>query len=331
MKIASFHHRGALRFGVVRNDEVLDASALPGAPAGVRELLARGDEGLAWLRAAIETAPRLPLADVKLAAPVPAPRKFLGLGGNYASHLEEAAKLGLVRPPGQVWFNKQVSCVAGPFDEVHRPRVSAQFDYEGELGVVIGRRCRHVRAEEAMAMVAGYVVINDMSVRDWQLRAPTHTLGKSFDTHGPFGPWLVTRDEIADPHALRLRTWVNGELRQDGNTAQMIHRIEAMLVELSTAFTQGPVNAMQGVAKLTRARPSRRATPRVRPHTQGAQRRGAGSGELPSGLLRQGAVCGVARACKADALLRTGALHPAPWRSSATPCIALTGPGPATC
>ncbi|KPU98597.1 5-carboxymethyl-2-hydroxymuconate isomerase [Variovorax paradoxus] len=240
MKIASFHHRGALRFGVVRNDEVLDASALPGAPAGVRELLARGDEGLAWLRAAIETAPRLPLADVKLAAPVPAPRKFLGLGGNYASHLEEAAKLGLVRPPGQVWFNKQVSCVAGPFDEVHRPRVSAQFDYEGELGVVIGRRCRHVRAEEAMAMVAGYVVINDMSVRDWQLRAPTHTLGKSFDTHGPFGPWLVTRDEIADPHALRLRTWVNGELRQDGNTAQMIHRIEAMLVELSTAFTLEP-------------------------------------------------------------------------------------------
>ncbi|KAF1066017.1 fumarylacetoacetate hydrolase family protein [Variovorax sp.] len=139
-----------------------------------------------------------------------------------------------------MWFNKQVSCVAGPFDEVHRPRVSAQFDYEGELGVVIGRRCRHVRAEEAMAMVAGYVVINDMSVRDWQLRAPTHTLGKSFDTHGPFGPWLVTRDEIPDPHALRLRTWVNGELRQDGNTAQMIHRIEAMLVELTTAFTLEP-------------------------------------------------------------------------------------------
>lgn len=89
-------------------------------------------------------------------------------------------------------------------------------------------------------MVAGYVVINDMSVRDWQLRAPTHTLGKSFDTHGPFGPWLVTRDEIPDPHALRLRTWVNGELRQDGNTAGMIHRIEAMLVELSTAFTLEP-------------------------------------------------------------------------------------------
>jgi 2-keto-4-pentenoate hydratase/2-oxohepta-3-ene-1,7-dioic acid hydratase in catechol pathway len=240
MKLASFHHLGTLRFGVVRNDEIADLSEQAGAPAGLRELLARGDEGMAWLQAALAGAPRVALSGVRLAAPIPAPQKFLGLGGNYASHLEEAAKVGLVRAAGQVWFNKQVSCVAGPFDAVHKPRVSVQFDYEGELGVVIGRRCRHVRAQDAMAMVAGYVVVNDMSVRDWQMRAPTHTLGKSFDTHGPFGPWLVTRDEIADPHALRLRTWVNGELRQDGNTAQMIHRIEAMLVELSTAFTLEP-------------------------------------------------------------------------------------------
>jgi len=139
-----------------------------------------------------------------------------------------------------VWFNKQVSCVAGPYDPVHKPWVSDQFDYEGELGVVIGKRCRHVRAEEAGEVVAGYVVVNDLSVRDWQMRAPTHTLGKSFDTHGPFGPWLVTPDEIPDPHALRIRTWVNGELRQDSNTSLMIHRIEAMVAELSTAFTLEP-------------------------------------------------------------------------------------------
>lgn len=240
MKIASFHHQGTLGFGVVRGTELFDLTGLPGAPAGLRELLARGDDGMAWVQAALPGAPRRALADLRLAAPIPAPQKFLGLGGNYASHLEEAAKLGLTRAAGQVWFNKQVSCVAGPFDEVHRPRVSDQFDYEGELGVVIGRRGRHVRAEDAMSMVAGYVVVNDMSVRDWQMRAPTHTLGKSFDTHGPFGPWLVTRDEIPEPHALRLRTWVNGELRQDGNTAQMIHRIEAMVVELSTAFTLEP-------------------------------------------------------------------------------------------
>jgi 2-keto-4-pentenoate hydratase/2-oxohepta-3-ene-1,7-dioic acid hydratase in catechol pathway len=148
--------------------------------------------------------------------------------------------VNLVRAPGQAWFNKQVSCVNGPHDPIHLPRVSEQFDYEGELGVVIGRRGRHVPRSQAMEMVAGYVVVNDLSVRDWQMRAPTHTLGKSFDTHGPFGPWLVTRDELPDPHRLRLRTWVNGALRQDGNTAEMLHRIEDMIVELSTAFTLEP-------------------------------------------------------------------------------------------
>lgn len=240
MKLATFRHQGALKFGVVEGEDIADVSALPGAPAGLRELLALGAEGLAWIRQAARHGPRLPLAALQLCAPIPAPRKFLGLGGNYASHLQEAARLGMTRPAGQVWFNKQVSCITGPHDPVHKPRVSDQFDYEGELGVVIGQRCRHVRTEEAEAVIAGYVVINDLSVRDWQLRAPTHTLGKSFDTHGPFGPWLVTRDEIADSHALRLRTWVNGELRQDGNTAEMLHRIGEMIAELTTAFTLEP-------------------------------------------------------------------------------------------
>lgn len=240
MKLTTFRHHGTPKYGVVEGGEVVDVSDVPGAPAGLRELLACGAEGLAWVRQAARVGPRLPLAQVQLCAPVPAPRKFLGLGGNYASHLEEAARLGFVRPAGQVWFNKQVSCVAGPYDPVHKPRISDQLDYEGELGVVIGQRCRHVPADEAGAVIAGYVVVNDLSVRDWQLRAPTHTLGKSFDTHGPFGPWLVTRDEIADPHALRLRTWVNGELRQDGNTGEMLHRIGEMIAELTTAFTLEP-------------------------------------------------------------------------------------------
>lgn len=240
MKLATFHHQGTLKYGVVEGDDIVDVSALPGAPASLRELLEWSAEGLAWVRQAARLGPRLPLAQVQLCAPVPAPRKFLGLGGNYASHLEEAARHGLARPTGQVWFNKQVSCVAGPYDPVHKPRVSDQLDYEGELGVVIGQRCRHVPADEADAVIAGYVVVNDLSVRDWQLRAPTHMLGKSFDTHGPFGPWLVTRDEIADPHALRLRTWVNGELRQDGSTGEMLHRIGEMIAELTTAFTLEP-------------------------------------------------------------------------------------------
>ncbi|MEA2810279.1 MAG: hypothetical protein QOJ17_4420 [Rhodospirillaceae bacterium] len=240
MKLATFRHQGSQRIGVVDGVDIADVSGWPGAPASLRELLDRDTEGLTWIRQVAGASPRLALADVQLCAPIPAPQKFLGLGGNYASHLAEAAKVGVVRSTGQVWFNKQVSCVTGPFDPVHKPHVSDRFDYEGELGVVLGRRCRHVRAEDAEAVIAGYVVVNDMSVRDWQLRAPTHTLGKSFDTHGPFGPWLVTCDEIADPYVLRIRTWVNGELRQDGNTSQMIHRIGEMVAELSTAFTLEP-------------------------------------------------------------------------------------------
>lgn len=240
MKLATFVFEGRQRIGLVDGDDVIDVSRQVDAPLSLRALLERGADGLGWIKHAAGSGPRLALADVRLCAPIPAPQKFLALGGNYASHLTEAASVGIVRTAGQVWFNKQVSCIAGPHDPVHKPRVSDQFDYEGELGVVIGRRCRHVRAADAETVIAGYVVVNDMSVRDWQMRAPTHTLGKSFDTHGPFGPWLVTRDEIPDPHKLRLRTWVNGELRQDASTADMIHSIGAMVTELSTAFTLEP-------------------------------------------------------------------------------------------
>lgn len=147
------------------------------------------------------------MKDVELQAPVPIPQKYLAVGGNYPSHLAEAVKAGVVRGVEQVWFNKQVSCINDLFADVLKPRISDQVDYEGELGVVIGTRCRHVRVEDAESVIAGYVVCNDMSVRDWQLRSPTHTLGKSFDTHGPFGPWLVARDarRILDPHSLRAR------------------------------------------------------------------------------------------------------------------------------
>jgi 2-keto-4-pentenoate hydratase/2-oxohepta-3-ene-1,7-dioic acid hydratase in catechol pathway len=240
MKLATFIHDGRQKIGVVEGDSVADVSTQMGVPDSLRTLLGQGAAGMDWIRRAAEKAPRVALGAVQLCAPIPAPQKFLGLGGNYESHLAEAVKLGLNRHKGQTWFNKQVSCIIGPYDSVHKPRISDQFDYEAELGVVIGRRGRHIRSEDAHLYVAGYVIVNDMSVRDWQMRAPTHMLGKSFDTHGPFGPWLVTADEIVDPHALRLRTWVNDELRQDGNTSEMIHRISEMLVELSTAFTLEP-------------------------------------------------------------------------------------------
>jgi 2-keto-4-pentenoate hydratase/2-oxohepta-3-ene-1,7-dioic acid hydratase in catechol pathway len=125
-------------------------------------------------------------------------------------------------------------------DPIVVPGVSPQVDYEGELAFVIGHRCRHVPASEAASVVAGFTVMNDVSVRDWQWRTPTWTMGKSFDSHGPLGPELVTTDEIADPQGLRLRTWVNGELRQDASTDDMIFSCWAMVEELTTVFTLEP-------------------------------------------------------------------------------------------
>src|SRR5262249_44134902 len=213
MNLAPFPHRGTTRIGVVAGDAIVDlAAAAPALPREMPAFLAAGRDALAQAEAAVTRGTgRLPLAEVHLEAPVPRPPKFLAIGLNYADHIAES---GAERPAIPLFFNKQSTCVIGPSDAIPRPRVSQLLDYERELGFVIGRRCRHVPRERAAAVIAGYVVLNDVTVRDWQLRVPTWTLGKSFDTHGPMGPWLVTPDEVEDPHALRLRTWVNGELRQ---------------------------------------------------------------------------------------------------------------------
>ncbi|MHB8691938.1 MAG: fumarylacetoacetate hydrolase family protein [Solirubrobacteraceae bacterium] len=176
------------------------------------------------------------LDEVRLLAPV-LPRKFLAIGLNYADHIAES---GMEAPQFPVFFNKQVTCVVGPGDDVHMPRVSSLLDYEGELAVVIGKRCRHVPAEHAHEVIAGYTITNDLSVRDWQIRSPTMTMGKSFDTHGPLGPWIVTHDELGDPHDLSIRTFVNDELRQDGSTGEMIYDCYQQVAHLSEAFTLEP-------------------------------------------------------------------------------------------
>jgi 2-keto-4-pentenoate hydratase/2-oxohepta-3-ene-1,7-dioic acid hydratase in catechol pathway len=171
---------------------------------------------------------------------VPNPSKYLAIGLNYASHVSEASRLGVRTPTAQVWFNKQVSCISGPYDPIHMPRVSEQLDWEIELCVVIGRHCRHVPVEQASTVIAGYMVANDVSVRDWQMMTPTWTLGKSFDTHGPIGPWLVTADEIPDSHNLMLRLTVNGEERQHSSTANMIHNIYQQIAHLTKVMTLMP-------------------------------------------------------------------------------------------
>src|SRR5213593_3382815 len=239
MKLATFTHDGATRIGVVTGDEVVDlATAAPSLPGEMVTFLAAGSAAMAAARRAGASArARLRLAEVRLEAPVLHPPKFLAIGLNYADHVEES---GMEAPSVPVFFNKQATCVTGPYHPIHLPRVSPLLDYEGELAFVIGRRCRHVPRERAHELIAGYLIVNDVSVRDWQLRTPTMTMGKSFDTHGPMGPWLVTPDEIGDPHALELRTWVNGELRQHSNTRHLIFDCFAQVEHLSTAFTLEP-------------------------------------------------------------------------------------------
>jgi 2-keto-4-pentenoate hydratase/2-oxohepta-3-ene-1,7-dioic acid hydratase in catechol pathway len=238
MKLATFTHDGRRRIGAVVDNEIVDfAAAQPSLPRDMVGFLEAGEEARVAALEAIQGAARLPLADVRLEAPIPRPPKFLAVGLNYADHVAEA---GLDTPQHPTIFNKQSTCVTGPTDPVHLPRASHVLDYEGELGFVIGRRCRHVSRDDAADVIAGYLVVNDVTVRDWQLRIPTWTMGKSFDTHGPIGPWIVTADELRDPHRLALRTWVNGELRQDSNTKELIFDCFALVEHLSTAFTLEP-------------------------------------------------------------------------------------------
>ena len=137
-------------------------------------------------------------------------------------------------------FSKVSTCANGPGLPVVRPKVSPFLDWEGELCFVIGRTARHVTLERALDHVAGYMIGNDVSVRDWQVHSQTMMMGKSFDTHGPMGPWLVTRDEVPDPGRLDLKTWVNGVLKQSSNTDQLIFGVAPLIEYLSKAFTLEP-------------------------------------------------------------------------------------------
>jgi 2-keto-4-pentenoate hydratase/2-oxohepta-3-ene-1,7-dioic acid hydratase in catechol pathway len=185
--------------------------------------------------AAVVGAERLALDAITLLAPVARPPKFFAIGLNYLDHIEEG---GRPVPEHPIFFNKQSTCVNDPFGDIPIPAVAPNaVDYEGELGLVIGKECRSVSAANAPLVVAGYTIVNDVSVRDWQRRSPTMTLGKSWDGHGPMGPWLVTTDEILDPHGLRMKTFINGELRQDTTTDLMVFNCWQQIETLSTVCT----------------------------------------------------------------------------------------------
>ena len=241
MRLASFlaPDDPSARTGMVVGDELVDLTGPgPGLPGDMADLLGLGQSALDAARgAASGGARRWALEEVRLLAPVPVPPKVMAIGMNYRAHV---AEMGREAPEYQFWFNKQRTCVVGPGQPIVLPAVSDQVDYEGELAMVIGRRAKAVPADRWLDVVAGFTIINDVSARDWQWRTPTFTLGKSFDTHGPTGPFLVTPDEVGDAGSLPIRTWVNEELRQDSTTADLIFTCAQMIEYLTTVFPLEP-------------------------------------------------------------------------------------------
>lgn len=237
MKIVRFDVEEKTRLGVVQGDGVIDLASLGVTHGDILKLISDGRQGLERIARQLDkAAAQFPLEAIRLLAPIPRPGKYLAIGMNYRKHAEEAERLGIARPKQQLWFNKQTSCIAGPYDDIEIG-VTEKLDYEVELGVVIGKPAKGVSEAQAREHIFGYVVANDVSARDWQMHSPTFTVGKSFDTHGPIGPWIVTADEIEDPHSLDVRCLVNGSVRQSSNTSELIYNIYQQIAYLSTAFT----------------------------------------------------------------------------------------------
>lgn len=240
MKLLRFEVDGKPSIGVVSGEGIVPIADLLPEFTEMRQLAAAGPAALTRLAEKLATAtPTVALADAKLLAPIERPGHCMALGMNYKKHAEEGVRLGVIPPKFQVWFNKATNCISPPNVDID-PGVTKQLDYEVELGFIIGKRARYVSPEEAADYIFGYVVANDVSARDWQLHSNTWTIGKSFETFGPIGPWIVTPDEIGDPHNLELRCYVNGELRQKSNTSDMIYNLWEQVEYLSTAFELEP-------------------------------------------------------------------------------------------
>jgi 2-keto-4-pentenoate hydratase/2-oxohepta-3-ene-1,7-dioic acid hydratase in catechol pathway len=237
MRLARFSiGRGEPLLGLVEGNSVSNLSGrIPRLGGDMISLIAGWDQFAGGVRAAAGKAD-YELSAVTLLAPVARPGKILGIGLNYADHIAEA---GIKRPEHQVWFSKPPTAVTGPYAPIERPVVSTQLDYEAELVYVIGKRCRHIPVERADTVIFGYSIGNDVSVRDWQLRTGQFMIGKSFDTHAPFGPFIATPDEL-DPRDLAIRSFVNGDLRQSSNTRHLIFDCAAQVAHLSQAMTLEP-------------------------------------------------------------------------------------------
>lgn len=239
MKIVTFTHQGRTQAGILADDRVHAIAALvPGAPDDAITVITQWENLKGKLAAAAKQARGgHALVDVTLEAPIRRPGKILAIGLNYADHIAES---GMETPKEQVWFAKLPTSVNAPFAPVQMPKASNALDYEAELVAVIGKRCKHVPKERAHEAVFGYACGNDVTARDWQFKTPQWVLGKSFDTHAPFGPAIVTSDELGDPHNLGIRCIVNGETRQSSNTKHLVFNIWDQIACISQAMTLEP-------------------------------------------------------------------------------------------
>ncbi|MBL1141298.1 MAG: fumarylacetoacetate hydrolase family protein [Proteobacteria bacterium] len=238
MKLVSYLYNNTCSVGAVTEKGICPAPEKYNGHNGMVRFLQDGEQAINGLNDLINNKPTfIPLDECQLLSPIAKPDKFFGVALNYSDHIEET---GLEKPEYPTFFNKQNSCVIGTGEAIHLPKVSEKLDYEGELGVVIGKRCRNISREQAKSVIAGYTIVNDVTVRDWQMRSHTWTLGKSFDTHGPCGPWIVTPDEIGDPHNLNIKTWVNEDLRQNFSTKYLVFDCYYLVEYLSQVMTLEP-------------------------------------------------------------------------------------------
>jgi 2-keto-4-pentenoate hydratase/2-oxohepta-3-ene-1,7-dioic acid hydratase in catechol pathway len=232
MKLVTFAAAGQAMLGRVESNEIIP---LPPSFGSMIDVI------IGWPKLQPQIAATggrpIPLNNARLLPPLPRPGKILAIGMNYADHVRET---GAAIPSRQIWFCKQPTAANGPFDPILLPKVSTKVDYEAELVVVIGKGGRHLSRAEAPGAVFGYCAGNDVSARDWQMATSQWMLGKSFDSHAPFGPWITTADDVPDPHSLGIRCFVNGNKRQDSNTSNLVFDIWDQIAHVSEVMTLEP-------------------------------------------------------------------------------------------
>lgn len=239
MKLVNFLYKGEKNIGALLDDGVCSFKSISDKYSmAMMEFIEQIDDLSPKVSKFINSNPEvIPLSEIEFLPVIERPGKVLAVGLNYKDHAKET---GMDLPKVPMIFTKQSTSVLGHQGEIHKPKVSDAVDYEGEMAFVIGKKCRHVSKEDALDVIAGVTICNDVSVRDWQIASPTFTMGKSFDTHCPIGPYIVTMDEISDIHNLKIKTYVNDELRQDSCTDQLIFDCFDLIEHITKAFTLEP-------------------------------------------------------------------------------------------